>query len=343
MKFLETTLNKDTNLNDLAKKNEKEITYINLGFVEKKQLFDEFSEPVFKLNLNEITDVIKTDIGWHILKVTEIKESTTKKIEDVKKIISDDIALNKSYDELDNILIEVENYINDGNELENISEKLNIDIEKKEKIEKDYFFSSSLPDDLKIDLFFNEVFNGKKNSDLFIQEVENGFFVVRVDKIIKEQQMTFDEAYNKLLLDFQEIQITKKIKEINSEFMKKSSDNIDFNEISDSLNMNSRTTKKLNREDLINQGISINVTQKVFDSKIGTVHEDDTKDQFSIVKVISDSEVTFNDEKFNDISNDINKVYGIDNFNIVTNILEKKFPVKINENLLNEFLDRMQY
>ena len=155
--------------------------------------------------------------------------------------------------------------------------------------------------------------------------------------------MTFDEAYNKLLLDFQEIQITKKIKEINSEFMKKSSDNIDFNEISDSLNMNSRTTKKLNREDLINQGISINVTQKVYDSKIGTVHEDDTKDQFSIVKVISDSEVTFNDEKFNDISNDINKVYGIDNFNIVTNILEKKFPVKINENLLNEFLDRMQY
>ena len=338
-----TTLNKDTNLNDLAKKNEKEITYINLGFVEKKQLFDEFSEPVFKLNLNEITDVIKTDIGWHILKVTEIKESTTKKIEDVKKIISDDIALNKSYDELDNILIEVENYINDGNELENISEKLNIDIEKKEKIEKDYFFSSSLPDDLKIDLFFNEVFNGKKNSDLFIQEVENGFFVVRVDKIFKEQQMTFDEAYNKLLLDFQEIQITKKIKEINSEFKKKSSDNIDFNEISDSLNMNSRTTKKLNREDLINQGISINVTQKVFDSKIGTVHEDDTKDQFSIVKVISDSEVTFNDEKFNDISNDVNKVYGIDNFNIVTNILEKKFPVKINENLLNEFLDRMQY
>ena len=97
--------------------------------------------------------------------------------------------------------------------------------------------------------------------------------------------------------------------------------------------MNSRTTKKLNREDLINQGISINVTQKVFDSKIGAVHEDDTKDQFSIVKVISDSEVTFNDEKFNDISNDIDKVYGIDNFNIVTNILEKKFPVKINENL----------
>ena len=84
------------------------MSYISLGLVEKEQLFDEFADPVFKLKENEFTKLIKTDIGWHILKVTEIIRSKSKELDEVRNIIKDDIALDKSYDELDTILIEVE-------------------------------------------------------------------------------------------------------------------------------------------------------------------------------------------------------------------------------------------
>ena len=39
----------------------------------------------------------------------------------------------------------------------------------------------------------------------------------------------------------------------------------------------------------------------------------------------------------------INKIYTIDNFNQITNDLEKKFPISVNEKILNEFVERLQY
>mgnify|MGYP001183983337 FL=1 len=59
--------------------------------------------------------------------------------------------------------------------------------------------------------------------------------------------------------------------------------------------------------------------------------------------MLSDSEIEFDDQKFNEIQQNVNKIYGIDNFEKFSNNLEKKYPVNVNENLLNEFIDRMLY
>ena len=71
------SINKENKFEEIAKK-EKKVTYITLGLVEKEQLFDEFAEPVFKLKENEFTKLIKTSMGWHILKVTKIIKKNQK-------------------------------------------------------------------------------------------------------------------------------------------------------------------------------------------------------------------------------------------------------------------------
>ena len=114
-------------------------------------------------------------------------------------------------------------------------------------------------------------------------------------------------------------------------------------EVSDLLKMNSRTTKKINMEDMINQGFSLEFANKIFKSKRNSIHENETNDNYYILKIISDSEVKFNDEKFNEIERSINKIYGIDNFQQVLQILENKYPVSVNKTLLNDFIDRLQY
>ena len=330
---------------DFKKISEKEdgFSYINLGFVEKEQLFDEFADQVFKIKEGNYTNLIKTDIGWHILKVTEIIESKTKNLNEVKKNITDEIRLNKSFDELDSLIVEVENIVSDGSSLEEISSKLNLNLEKKKLIERKFFFKSNLPQELKIDDFFNEVFDGKKDSDLFIQEIENGFFLLRVDEILEEAPMTYKEAYDNLVIDVKEKEIEKKIKEIINKFKTNIEKGSKFMDVSDSLNMNTRTTKKINREGLIDQGISIDMANEIFESKINTIHDDENNDKYHLIKVITDSEIDFNKERFEDIRKDLNKIYGIDNFNKITSILGDKFPVKINKKILNEFVDRFQY
>ena len=94
------------------------------------KIFDEFADAVFELNNNNYTSLIKTDIGWHVLKVTEIIEIKIKKIDEVKDKIKNNLSLDKAYDELDSLIIEVENNILDGNKLEEISNKLNLELNK---------------------------------------------------------------------------------------------------------------------------------------------------------------------------------------------------------------------
>ena len=338
------SINKENKFKEIAEKEkEKNISYIALGLVEKEQLFDEFADQVFKLKENEFSKLIKTDIGWHILKVTEIIKSKSKKLSEVKNTIKEDIVLTKSYDELDIVLNEVEDEITNGANLEEISNKLNLDLINVKLLEKKSFFNSELPNEIKINNFYQEVFEEELNSDLFIEEIEDGFFIVRVDEIVNEQLKTFEEAYNDLIKDVKEERINKKINNIIKKFKKKIQEGVGFIEISDLLKMNSRITKKLNREDIINQGFSFEFTNKIFESKKNTIHENETSDNYYVVKVISDSEVKFNNEKFNVVKKSVNKIYGIDNLQQITKILENKFPISVNKNLLNEFIDRLQY
>ena len=311
--------------------------------MKKKQLFDEFADAVFELNNNNYTSLIKTDIGWHVLKVTEIIESKIKKIDEVKDKIKNNLSLDKAYDELDSLIIEVENNILDGNNLEEISNKLNLELNNFKLIEKNSFFNSDLPDEIKIDNFFNELYNQEMDSDLYIEEVENGFFIINVNKIDAKKQMTFDEAYNKIKENVQEEIVKEKIKTISKEFNENLKNNVEFMKISDSLDMSSRTTKKINREDLIKQGLTIDIVNNVFKSEKNSIHENETDDKFFVIKVLSDSSTEFDQKKFDEIKKDINTVYGIDNFQQITKILEKKFPVSINKNLLNDYIDSLQY
>ena len=336
------SINKENKFEEIAKK-EKKVTYITLGLVEKDQLFDEFVEPVFKLKENEFTKLIKTSIGWHILKVTKIIKNKSKELNEVRNTIKENIALDKAYDEFDIILNEVDDKITNGSNLEEISNKLNLDLVNVKLLEKKSFFNSELNGEIKINNFYKEVYEGELNSDLFIEETEDGFFIVRVDEIVNDQLKKFEEAYNDVINDVNEERINEEINNIIKKFKKKLDDEVDFIKISDLLKMDNRLTKKINREDIINQGFSSEFTDKIFESKKNTIHENETSDKYYIVKVESDSEINFDNEKFNNVKNSVNKIYGIENFQQITKILENKYPVMVNESLFNDFIDRLQY
>ena len=335
-------IKKESDFEKIADKNKEKISYVSLGLVEKKQVFDEFI-PVFNLKKNEFSKLIKTDIGWHILRVTEIIEEKIKELNQVKEKIEEDLALNKSYDELDVILKDFETEITDGSNLEDISNKLSLNLKKKKLLEKKLFFNSKLPEEIKIDSFYKEVFEGELDSDLFIEEIEHGFYVVRVDEIIEEQEKTFEEAYNNVISDVKDEEISNKTKNKIKKFRKKLTEGASFMEISDSLKMNSRTTKKINKESIISQGMSPEFAKKLFESEKNAINDNETNEKHFIVQTLTDGEVKFHDEKFNDVEKSIIKIYGIDNFHQITKILENKFPINVNKRILSEFIDRLQY
>jgi len=86
-KAVKAELDKGADFADLAKKKSKDPGASDggdLGFFTKDQMVPEFSEVAFKLEPGKISDPVKSQFGWHIIKVEEKRNRKAPDFEQVK-------------------------------------------------------------------------------------------------------------------------------------------------------------------------------------------------------------------------------------------------------------------
>jgi peptidyl-prolyl cis-trans isomerase C len=79
----------------------------DLEYIAKGTIIPEIEEVIFALELEELSKVVKTDFGFHILKITEKKPETVKTFEEVKEEIIQTLLPTKQKEAFDNLLEEL--------------------------------------------------------------------------------------------------------------------------------------------------------------------------------------------------------------------------------------------
>ncbi len=86
-KAVKAELDKGADFAELAKKKSKDPGASDggdLGFFTKDQMVPEFSEAAFKLQPGQVSDPVKTQFGWHIIKVEEKRNRKPPEFDQVK-------------------------------------------------------------------------------------------------------------------------------------------------------------------------------------------------------------------------------------------------------------------
>ena len=83
----------------------------DLGYVSKGELIPEIENVVFALEIGNISDIIKSEYGFHILKVTDKKPEVLKTFEEVKEEIVQTLLSTKQKEAFDNLLEELKSQV----------------------------------------------------------------------------------------------------------------------------------------------------------------------------------------------------------------------------------------
>jgi parvulin-like peptidyl-prolyl isomerase len=78
-----------------------------LGSFTRGRMVKPFEEAAFSMEVGEISDLVKTEFGYHIIKVTDKKEATGKEFEEKKEELKDKLVAQKEKEAVNNWLEEV--------------------------------------------------------------------------------------------------------------------------------------------------------------------------------------------------------------------------------------------
>jgi len=183
---------------ELARIHSKDITTNeeggDLGFFERGYMVPEFEEAVFDMNIGDISEIVKSAYGYHIIKLNEIQPATLQSFEEVveqllalhKKNVNQK-ALYELQEELGNLAYD--------ESIDVVSDQLELELQT-----SDFFseFSTQYEEVFVSAAFSDIVLNEGENSDV-IELSKDRFIVMSLANQQPERQKVLDEVEDQIV------------------------------------------------------------------------------------------------------------------------------------------------
>ncbi len=169
----------------------------DLGEFDRKMMVKPFSDKAFSMKAGEISEPVKSQFGWHIIKVEKVNEEKTLSFEESKENIKNKLtqekAKNIAYDEAE----AVSGAAFEGDDLAKIASLRNLKI-----ITTDAFTKKKGPKEVKNPFKFSaEAFKLSLREISEIQDFGDGWYILQVIEQIPEKVSEFKDVADKARKD----------------------------------------------------------------------------------------------------------------------------------------------
>lgn len=182
----------------------------DLGWFGRGTLLKPFEDAAFSLKKGQISDLVRTNFGFHIIKVEDVKEAYIKPLSEVKAKIVNELKQQKARDMAERLANRLYAQAILDNSLKEAANKLKVSVE-----ETDFFSNQHFPKGIHYSLV-SKIVSLKKGEVSAPLNTEDGYFLAQVIEEKDPSIPSFLEAKERVKEDY--------IKEKSKELAKKSAE-----------------------------------------------------------------------------------------------------------------------
>ena len=264
---------KGANFEDLAKKYSEDPGTKDkggdLGWIVRGQTVAEFEKAAFTLPKGTISDLIKTQYGFHILKIIDKESAHTKSFEEVKESIRTPLLLSEADKQAGDIADKLSQAIRQSNKvtLDDLAKQYNLTVgETRPVTQTDPLIELGNSQETKIS---DTIFNLKPGVLSLPIHTDRGYLVLSLKQNLSAHQGTLEEVRDKVVADWKQETAAAQAKAKAEELAKRLKAGEKFDAAAKALGVEAKTSDEFARAGSISNVASGKQLAAAFQAKVG--------------------------------------------------------------------------
>lgn len=266
---------KGSNFEDLAKKYSEDPGTKDkggdLGWIVQGQTVAEFEKAAFSLPKGSISDIIKTQYGFHIIKIIDREQAHTKTFDEVKQDLLTQARLNGADQQAADISDKISREVRQSNKvsLDDLAKEFHLTVgETRPVAATDPLLELGNSQDVKIS---DSIFQLKQGVMSLPIHTDRGYLVLTIKQVFPAHQGTLEEVRDKVGADLKLEKASTEAKSKAEELVKKVQAGEKFDAAAKSLGLDAKASETFARNGTISGVASGKQLAAAFQSKVGDV------------------------------------------------------------------------